>query len=336
MNDFNDQSAAERLQTFLRQNFRSDALQTLTPDASTREYFRVKWNDATAIACVYPEAFVAAEHAYLDVTNLFLAAGLPVAHIYDFSESLGVIVQEDFGDSILRDVLNNSEAARRDDLINESINLIAQIQAATHKAFQLNSIASRLKFDAEKLFWELNFFKTHYFESLKNRTLNEADANRLEIEFLHIAQKLETHAEVLCHRDFHAANLMIDDNGALQIIDHQDARIGTTSYDLVSLLLDRILEPPTANQLEEKLKYFLNERVRHGLKVIDYENFKQDFNLQAIQRCLKAIGTFSFQTAIRGKTNYEQFIEPLFRVVLQTAQESNEFPELQRIVQAEI
>ena len=41
---------------------------------------------------------------------------------------------------------------------------------------------------------------------------------------------------VLCHRDFHSFNLIIDPRRRFRIIDHQDARMGPASYDLVSLL----------------------------------------------------------------------------------------------------
>ena len=42
---------------------------------------------------------------------------------------------------------------------------------------------------------------------------------------------------------------MIDYQENLRIIDHQDARIGAASYDLVSLLLDRVSEIPSTDWL---------------------------------------------------------------------------------------
>lgn len=329
-------NAIERLQTFLQKNIRTSEIEALTPDASTREYFRVNWLDSTAIACVYPESFSAAEQNYIDTTNLFLIGSLPVAKIFDFSENLGVIVQEDFGDLILRDVLSQGDWQEKKNLLNEAIVLIARIQAATAKAFELDSIASRLAFDEEKLLWELNFFKTHYFESLKKQPLSAEENRRLTEEFTGLARELEKHAKVLCHRDFHTANLMIDRENRLRIIDHQDARIGAASYDLVSLLLDRVLEAPEETWLNEKIRFFLAKREKLDLEKIAFENFICEFRLQAIQRCLKAIGTFSFQTANRGKTNYIQYIKPMFRIVLQAAENLQEFPNLQQIIKEKI
>src|SRR5262249_3884040 len=157
--------------------------------------------------------------------------------------------QEDFGDTILRSILENSSAPEKERLIDDSIELIARIQAATKLAYDTGSIASKLKFDTEKLLWELNFFKEHYFTTFLKKPIDPEIDVKVEAEFKELSQELETMATVLCHRDFHAANLMLDHENRLRIIDHQDARIGSPAYDLVSLLLDRITELPSEDWL---------------------------------------------------------------------------------------
>ncbi len=327
-------SAAERLRGFLAKRFAPSEIkiEQLTPDASLREYFRVNWHKTSAVACVYGESFIEKEHSYINVTNLFLISGLPVAKIYDFDGASGVIILEDFGDKILRDTLTVSDDAARDSLLNEAITLTAKIQAATEKAFRINSIASRLKFDEEQLLWELRFFKTHYFESLQKEKLSAAKDKSLTKEFIEISRELESLASVLCHRDFHAANLMIDREDRLRIIDHQDARIGTTSYDLVSLLFDRTTEPPSRVWVREKRLFFLSEREKIGLETLDPDDFAREFHLQTIQRGLKAVGTFSFQSANRGKVHFLPFIKPMFQIVLQACERLERFPFLQEIL----
>jgi aminoglycoside/choline kinase family phosphotransferase len=325
-----------RLDEFLSKNRERADVQRLTPDASTREYFRIVWKGKSAIACVYPEAFVAAEQSYLDVTQLFLSNGLPVAEIYGYDESLGIIVQEDLGDTILRDVLARCDEKRRDDLTNESIQLIARIQAGTRSAFERASISSKLKFDTEKLLWELNFFREHYFKTLKNISLSDAENDVLDRVFLNLSRELESRASVLCHRDFHAANLMVDAYDRLRIIDHQDARIGSPTYDLVSLLLDRVTEPPVAEWLSEKRRSLLKDRKALGLTEIDEDEFAHEFRLQTVQRCLKAIGTFSFQSVNRGKTYFVPFIKPMFQIVVCTLSKLDRFPELAPIIEEQL
>ena len=326
----------ERLEKFLASRNQSLSIEQLTPDASTRDYFRVRCDGRSAIACVYPEPFLAGEQTYLDVTRLLLSNGIPVAEVIAYDEELGIIIQEDLGDTILRDVLTASTESQRDELINDAIRLIARIQAATNNAFETGSIASKLKFDTEKLMWELDFFRTHYFETLRKQPLPEVEKAGLNAEFLELSRELESRASVLCHRDFHAANLMIDSYGRMRIIDHQDARIGSPAYDLVSLLLDRITELPTADWLAEKRSLLSSERASLGLAALDETDFAYEFRLQTIQRCLKACGTFSFQAANRGKTHFLPFIMPMFRIVLRAAENLERFPVMRSILMREV
>jgi aminoglycoside/choline kinase family phosphotransferase len=332
------ESPISRLQSFLSRRFSETTgrIEPLTPDASIREYFRINWEMGTAIACVYPEAFALQEQSYLDVTNLFVAAGLPVAEIYDSSAEFGVIVHEDFGDNVLRSVLDSVLEKEKDGLLNQAIILIAEIQAATPLSFELNSVASRLAFDFDKLSWEHDFFTKHYFETFLGRKLSDANALNLKRELDEVARALEARISVLCHRDFHSANLMIDRESRLRIIDHQDARMGAASYDLVSLLLDRIDVLPSDDWIAVKQQFFLDQRATLSLPKIEAGEFASEFRLQTIQRCLKAIGTFSYQTAVRGKTGYAQYIEPMLVAVLNAAEESNRFPYLQNIIKEQI
>ena len=189
-----------------------------------------------------------------------------------------------------------------------------------------------MKFDAEKLSWEFNFFKEHYFKTYSGSKLSRDEDAELSNEFREIALELESCANVLCHRDFHAANLMIDRSGRMRIIDHQDARMGSPPYDLVSLLLDRITEPPSREWLAEQRRYFLDMRVKFGLPRLDEEEFANEFRLQTIQRCLKAAGTFSYQSEMRGKTYFIPFIKPMFRISIRAAESLGRFPHLRRIL----
>ncbi|MBS1769925.1 MAG: phosphotransferase [Acidobacteria bacterium] len=327
---------ADKLNAFLAKNEIQSEIEALSADASTREYFRIAWGETTAVACVYPEAFLEEEHSYVDVTALFLRADLPVAELYAVDGELGVIVQEDLGDVVLRDYLTTQSEERAARLVDEAIALIVHIQRATPLAFETDSIASRLSFDEEKLLWELDFFKTHYFETYANRPLSASEDRCLTDEFAYLARELAARATVLCHRDFHAANLMIDREKKMRIIDHQDARIGSVAYDLVSFLLDRITEPPSTEWLAGKRRYFLDLRVALGLPRIDEAEFAAEFRLQTLQRCLKAVGTFSYQSAVRGKTHFIPFIVPMFRIVLRSAGNLRTFPTLCTILKREI
>jgi aminoglycoside/choline kinase family phosphotransferase len=333
-----DLSASERLSKFLNgQGITDDLIVPLTPDASTRNYFRVSWKKGSAIAAVYPEPFDPDFHPYLDVTRLFLDNSIPVPEIFAVDGQRGVIIQEDLGD---RQLFRVYEAAPKDECDHykeRAVNLIAQIQKATQAAHEKHSIASRLAFDEPKLSWELDFFVEHYFGSLRHETLRHAESAELKAELNDVAADLAARPRVLCHRDFHAANLMVDRQNQLRIVDHQDARMGPVTYDLVSFLLDRRLVPPSLAELRAYRLFLLEERRLLGLPALDPDEVAQEFRLMTIQRGLKAMGTFSYQTAVcdRGGV-YEQFIQPTQCIVIQAADWLDRFPALRRMLRERI
>ena len=333
------QTARERIEAYVagRQPAQKKKITALTPDASTREYFRIPWEKGTAVAAVYPEPFDAAVHPYLDVTRLFLECDLPVPKVYDVSGETGIIVQEDLGNRQLVQVFDEASEEERENLLEQAIDIIARIQAATATAIARDSIVSRLAFDEAKLMWELNFFFEHYFGSYRKETLTHGHSAELKAELNDVAAELSAYPRVLCHRDYHTANLMLDKKGAIRIVDHQDARMGPASYDLVSLLLDRQPAPPSLAEVRTHRLFLLEARRCVGLEAIDPDDFSKEFRLMTIQRGLKAIGTFTCQTAVYGRgVFYEKHIRPTFLIVLQAAEWLERFPVLQRTIKERI
>ena len=336
-NGFAD-SALTRLEKYLaKQSTSAAGIVPLTPDASTRVYFRVPWHRGSAVAAVYPEAFDETVQPYLDVTRLFLECDLPVPKVLAVDGSLGIILQEDLGDNQLCKVFETASEDEREALLEKSIEIISRIQAATAKAFARDSICSRLAFDEAKLAWELSFFFEHYFGSLRHESLTHGQSAELKSELNDIAAELAACPRVLCHRDYHSANLLVDNRGNIRVVDHQDARMGPASYDLVSLLMDRQPQPPSLAEVRAHRLFFLEARRRAGLTPVDPDDFCKEFRLMTIQRGLKAIGTFSYQTAICGRgAFYERHIGPTLLIVLQAAEWLERFPVLQRMINERI
>ena len=109
--------------------------------------------------------------------------------------------------------------------------------------------------------------------------------------------------------------------------------MGPASYDLVSFLLDRQPCCPSLAELRHHRLFFLEARRLLGLSALDPDEFAREFRLMTIQRGLKAIGTFSYQTAICGRgAAYQEFIEPTFQIVLQAAEWLERFPMLRRMI----
>jgi aminoglycoside/choline kinase family phosphotransferase len=250
-------TARERLNAYVSgRGLDPNQIVALTPDVSTREYFRIPWGRSTAVAAIYPEPFDPEIHPYLDVTRLFAAAGLPVPALHDVDALAGIIVQEDLGDRQLRRVCEAASEDEREEYVEQAVRLIAEVQSATNLANERDSICSRLAFDEVKLSWELDFFMEHFFGSLRGEKLGHAEEAQLRAELNDVAAELSARPRVLCHRDFHTSNLMVDARGRIRVIDYQDARMGPASYDLVSLLLDRQTSPPSLAEVRERRLFF--------------------------------------------------------------------------------
>jgi aminoglycoside/choline kinase family phosphotransferase len=96
----------------------------------------------------------------------------------------------------------------------------------------------------------------------------------------------------------------------LYIIDFQDARLGPNTYDLVSLLRDSYVDLPEQT-VADLIAYFLALRGETGTEA----EFRTRFDLMALQRNLKALGTFGYQTTARRNPVYIQYIPRTLRYV---------------------
>jgi aminoglycoside/choline kinase family phosphotransferase len=98
-------------------------------------------------------------------------------------------------------------------------------------------------------------------------------------------------------------------------------------------LTDRQPQPPSLAEVRAHRLFFLDARRQQGRPAIDPDDFSKEFRLMTIQRGLKAIGTFSYQTAVCGRgAFYEKHIRPTLQIVLQAAEWLERFPVLQRMI----
>jgi aminoglycoside/choline kinase family phosphotransferase len=135
---------------------------------------------------------------------------------------------------------------------------------------------------------------------------------------------------VLCHRDYHSRNLMYHDE-RLYIIDFQDARMGPDTYDLVSLLRDSYVDLPEQT-VGELMAYFLALKGEPDQE----EAFRVRFDLMALQRNLKALGTFGYQTTARRNPVYIQYIPRTLRYVRDNLARHERFSRLHDVLAAHV
>ena len=301
----------------------------LTGDASDRRYFRIILPNAPSIVlALHAGPIDFATLPFANVAELLQRLALPVPAILGHSNAHGIVALEDLGDVTLQAHLGAAPPAEHAALYREAVSLIDQLQrrGGEHAtASPGRYLPYQVAFDVEKLTWELNFFVRRFLEAYRGVTLSPGERAALDEEWAAIATELASEPRVLCHRDYHSRNLMLH-GGRLHIIDFQDARMGPDTYDLASLLRDSYVDF-TDVELDELIAYFLALKADH-----DAALFRRRFDLMALQRNLKALGTFGYQTTTRGNPVYIQYMPRTLRYARTTLARHHRFARLRDVL----
>jgi aminoglycoside/choline kinase family phosphotransferase len=307
-----DDETRERIDGYLERSglaAASPRVVPLTPDASDRRYFRILLPDAPSIVLsLYSSAFDVKALPFVNVATLMAKMPVPIPAVIGHADDLGVLALQDLGDVTLQAHLGAASPAQHAALYRQAVALIATLQRRGQELESPEYLPYGIAFDVEKLTWELDFFTKHFLEAYRGVTLADDQRAALRAEFATIVHELAGEPRVLCHRDYHSRNLMLHE-GQLYMIDFQDARMGPDTYDLVSLLRDSYVDL-TDQTVDELIAYFLALKARP-----DDADFRRRFNVMALQRNLKALGTFGYQTTARRNPVYIQYIPRTLRYV---------------------
>ncbi len=273
----------------------------LTGDASTRRYYRVVTDSNSYVSCLSEPRKEDYESDFLNVYNVFEMQGVRVPKIHDHNIKKGYFLQEDLGNITL---LSHVSLIQDEYEIYETYKKIIDILIKIH-SIPANKDYSwgRLKFDHEKLMFEMNFTKEHFLRSFLKVELTNEEEELYERQFGQIITELSKEEMVLCHRDFHSRNIMMK-NGEPVVIDFQDARQGIVQYDLVSMLEDCYFQLSPKNIKKLKNYYIENTNNLNQSR----EDFERLYDLMTIQRIFKAIGSFAYINEDRGDSRYLKYI----------------------------
>jgi aminoglycoside/choline kinase family phosphotransferase len=103
--------------------------------------------------------------------------------------------------------------------------------------------------------------------------------------------------------------------------------MGPDTYDLASLLRDSYVDLPES-VMDDLLAYFLALKGEAGKEA----EFRRRFDVMALQRNLKALGTFGYQTATRHNPVYIQYIPRTLRYVRTNLQRYDRFARLRELL----
>ncbi len=285
---------------------------TLSPasaDASFRRYFRVTFNDGTAIVMDAPPPQEDCA-PFLHVANLFSAAGVQVPEILAQDVEQGFLLLSDLGNTTFLQALNTDSPSPdssiascgrggkdfSDSLYRDAIAALLKIQLASRPG-------ALPDYDETLLLKELNLFPDWYLARHLQVAIKADQKAELERIFRLIVQNNLAQPRVFVHRDYHSRNLMVTDCNP-GILDFQDAVYGPITYDLVSLLKDAYIRWDEERILDWLIRYWEQAR-KFGLPVAsDFTEFYCDFEWMGVQRHIKVLGIFARLNYRDGKSSY--------------------------------
>lgn len=328
----------EEISTWIKKNKIIKSVKRLPGDASMRRYYRVRTRDGSYIV-MKTEPFPKAGKAipFLTIRSLLEESGICVPAVYDVDSKKGFVLLEDLGDTTLLHrlrLVSDTSVERR--LYEKAIDCLVDLQNGVKANSSKGNIpAFSLRFDHEKLMWEVNYTVEHFFRLHLQRKIRPLDLKVIEKEFGLICKVLADEPTVFVHRDYHSRNIMVTNKKGgrdqLVMIDFQDARMGPRQYDLASLLKDSYYQLEEF-QIQRLAGYYVDRWKAVSGEGLDREGFIRIFDLMSVQRNFKAIGSFASFLNRRGNATYLKYIGNTFENIRRVLFRYPEYSSLREVL----
>lgn len=290
-------------------------LTQIAGDASPRQYFRVARTqkalraDESSPSVTAPHAdqndngqtLVAARspssennEAFLAVQRLLENAGLRVPSQIASDLERGFFLMEDMGDILL---LSKLDSASVDAWYGQALTDLATLSTIPPSSAKLPSM------DYQRTAEELAVFPEWFLGGLVGIADSGVPTGLVNELTEFLVDAFSAQLQCVVHRDFHCRNLMCLDDGALGIIDFQDAVIGPVTYDPVSLLKDCYVLWHRDDQLRW-LELYRQRLKSLGLAIDESKAFQIGFDMSGLQRHLRVLGVFARLSLRDGKSAY--------------------------------
>jgi aminoglycoside/choline kinase family phosphotransferase len=231
----------------------------------------------------------------VSIALCFKKNSLHVPVIYAVNYESGFLLLEDFGDDVLLPLLTEKDF---NDLYDS-----AEVELIKIQKIPINNTIFPV-YNRLRLLEEMSMFTEWFVKKLLNVELNIIDLRLLDDAFSTIVDSALEQTQVVVHRDFHSRNLMKLTNGAIGVIDFQDAVIGPITYDMVSLLRDCYVRLPEKYVVQRALAYYRLAVVEGVTSQASDEQVVDWFDLMGLQRHIKVLGIFSRLYLRDGKHRY--------------------------------
>ncbi len=253
----------------------------LQAHASGRDYFRGEWEGAPALLADFGEDRDGRDR-FVAVTGLLESKGITVPRLLCAPDGASWLVEE-FAEGRLCSSGRWSSAL--EDQVLEFACAIGEITAEQWP----QAAPPLLSLDVARLRFELGFFEMHFLGGL----LNSPPPPEAHAALSELAASVAEAPFQMAHRDYHSENLLVRSGGGLLVLDYQDALLAPRCYDLASLAVDGYRPVPAAFQA--RCASLCADR--RGAQ-------REEFERCALQRALKALGTFGYQITRRKRSRY--------------------------------
>ncbi|MCP4219902.1 MAG: phosphotransferase [bacterium] len=258
-------------------------------EASNRCFFRVNQGKHSMVAMVYPSENREEIERISRLTDVYKNHKLQVPSIRETIDNR-IILLEDLGDLSIQKAFARSGATEKKKLLGLISSILASLASipSSHTAASL---------DTARMKWEMDFFIEHF---VPHYCSPKTDTDGLRLK-LHGMVEAIVHTDTFAHRDFHSRNMLLYKEG-VYLVDFQDSLKAPVYYDLVSFAFDAYLDL-------KSLAVFFKDTVKADGIRLDEEQFL----LTALERNIKALGTFGYQVSVRKNLAYKKYMARTIR-----------------------
>lgn len=306
------------------ENLAGAVFSPVSGDASFRRYFRLRWADRSVIGVDAPPEKEDCE-PFVRIGAALLAHGVRVPRVLARDVAGGFMMLEDFGDTLLRPLLNTDSVTGYYSQAMQDLLHIQECEFSPELPL----------YDEALLMREMALFRDWFLLVHLQLTLSPAEEQLLSKTFAYLRDVALSQPQVTVHRDYHSRNIMVLADGTLGHIDFQDAVHGPITYDLLSLLRDCYVEWPTGQVYDWALSFAGHLR-QAGRLSVDDATFKHWFDTIGAQRHLKVAGIFARLFHRDGKAGYLADIPRTFKYLLHEVAETPALSEFHQWLQERI
>lgn len=282
--------------------------EALPGDASFRRYHRLFLGDRRAMLMDAPPDKEDVR-PYVRIARLLGRLGFSAPAILAEDPAQGLLLIEDLGDDTYTRLLARGHDEAQ--LYALAVDVLVELQ----RRFRPADAAGVPAYDDERLLNEAALLTDWFLPAATGAATSSAlrqsylDAWRQAMPLAHAVPS------TLVLRDYHIDNLMLvpgrDGLAACGLLDFQDAVIGPSSYDLVSLLED------ARRDIAPALAAAMYERYTAALPVTDRAAFAASYAVMGAQRSAKIVGIFTRLCVRDGKRTYLAHLPRVWRLLQQ-------------------